>query len=307
MITCKRRHPRCKWPSSIMIGLIFAAVIGGFARDMAGDDVSFEKRGLLGRDPETAIAQTRISSSEAHPRKKRKKRKKTPKGATVVSTAKGFTLAWNPSASSPNIDGYRVYYGTASGSYSQHVDVGLATTAAVPTVSGSTYYYVVVVYKGFLESSPSNEVTSAMANQIPTPIAASTPTPRPTPLVRGTPAPPPIIVAAPTPPLKLERNGSEYNRLTPARISTNTSVTAEFSAPMPTPASVPDSAQEATLTAATAPTPTLRFQKRLRRLHMPQRKNSTPNSSPSANSQDAPQSATTAREINGSEVNSRQP
>lgn len=115
-----------------MIGLIFAAVIGGFARDMAGDDVSFEKRGLLGRDPETAIAQTRISSSEAHPRKKRKKRKRRQKEPPLYQLLRVSPWLGTQARPARNIDGYRVYYGTASGSYSQHVDVGLATTAAVP-------------------------------------------------------------------------------------------------------------------------------------------------------------------------------
>ena len=34
-------------------------------------------------------------------------------------------LAWDPSSPAPN--GYRVYYGTASGSYSSNVDSGAAT------------------------------------------------------------------------------------------------------------------------------------------------------------------------------------
>src|SRR5437870_5772572 len=74
-------------------------------------------------------------------------------------TIKTLTLVWTPSSSSPNIDGYRVYYGTASHSYNQHLDVGVTTSAVVPKAGGgSKYYYVVVAYKGSAESSPSNEV-----------------------------------------------------------------------------------------------------------------------------------------------------
>src|SRR5437870_9259266 len=63
-----------------------------------------------------------------------------------AAAATTLTLSWQASASSPNIDGYRVYYGTSSGNYSQHVDVvGTATKATVSNAAaGSTYYYTVV-------------------------------------------------------------------------------------------------------------------------------------------------------------------
>jgi len=71
-------------------------------------------------------------------------------------------LAWEPSPS-PNIDGYRVYYGTSSGSYTDHIDVGMAMTARLPKPPNGTYFYIVVAYKGSVESSPSNEVESDKA------------------------------------------------------------------------------------------------------------------------------------------------
>src|SRR5256885_10306692 len=94
-----------------------------------------------------------------------------------AAAATTLTLSWQASPSSPVIDGYRVYYGTSSGNYSQHVDIlGTATSATVATAAaGSTYYYTVVAYKGSLESVGSNEVTSS------TPAASPTPTPTPTP------------------------------------------------------------------------------------------------------------------------------
>src|SRR5439155_24712810 len=71
-------------------------------------------------------------------------------------------LAWAASPSSPNIDGYPAYYGTASGRYNEHVDVRIVTNAKLPSpVNGNTYFYVVVAYKGSLESAPSNEVKSS--------------------------------------------------------------------------------------------------------------------------------------------------
>src|SRR5881396_1545551 len=95
----------------------------------------------------------------------------------AAAAATGLALSWQASPSSPNIDGYRVYYGTSSGNYSQHVDVlGTATTASVANAAaGSTYYYTVAAYKGSLESTRSNEVISSV------PSATPTPTPIPSP------------------------------------------------------------------------------------------------------------------------------
>ena len=87
-----------------------------------------------------------------------------------AAAATTLTLTWQASASSPNIDGYRVYYGTSSGNYSQHADflgTGTSTTVVAPPAS-STYYYTVVAYKGSLESSDSNVVmkSTPAASQI---------------------------------------------------------------------------------------------------------------------------------------------
>jgi hypothetical protein len=143
-------------------------------------------------------------------------------------------LAWAPSPSSPNIDGYRVYYGTASGRYSEHLDVGIVTNAKLPgPVKGNTYFYVVVAYKGPLESPPSNEVKSSATVLAPTKTADETTTsifPRPSPS-------PGIPTASSTP------------------------------APAPASVSLPESTQPLPTTeATTAATPTLRFQRRLQRL-----------------------------------------
>jgi len=63
------------------------------------------------------------------------------------------TLTWN--APTTNIDGtpltdiagYKIYYGTASGNYSQTVDVGNLTNSGVSNLSdGTTYYFAVTAY-----------------------------------------------------------------------------------------------------------------------------------------------------------------
>lgn len=85
--------------------------------------------------------------------------------------ASSVTLAWDP-PSRADIAGYRVYYGTASGSYPQIINVGNTTTATVSNLApGQTYYFVVTDYDSLgLESVPSNQV-SAIAQINTTPSA----------------------------------------------------------------------------------------------------------------------------------------
>lgn len=72
------------------------------------------------------------------------------------------SLAWNASASS-NVTGYKVHYGTASRSYSTHLDVGGALSATVPNLTaGTTYYFAVTAYNAAGESGYSNEASAAI-------------------------------------------------------------------------------------------------------------------------------------------------
>ncbi len=85
-------------------------------------------------------------------------------GSTTPATA---TLTWSP-VIDPNLRGYRVYYGTASGQYlqtlGQGVDAGSITTCPLTGLSSNTTYYMVVTaFDGFgNESGYSNEVSKAI-------------------------------------------------------------------------------------------------------------------------------------------------
>jgi hypothetical protein len=74
-------------------------------------------------------------------------------------------LSWN--APTGSVSGYRVYYGTSSGSYDQPKGNGLFvtnTTTTVPNLdSGTTYYFAVTaVTAGGEESTYSSEATKAV-------------------------------------------------------------------------------------------------------------------------------------------------
>ncbi len=69
------------------------------------------------------------------------------------------TLEWDAN-SEPDVAGYKLHFGPASGSYPETFDAGNLTTATVAVVPGATYYFTVTAYNTEgLESPFSNEVT----------------------------------------------------------------------------------------------------------------------------------------------------
>jgi len=72
------------------------------------------------------------------------------------------TLAW-PASADPSVVGYKLYYGVASGAYTQTLDVGPATTATISNlIAGTRYYFAATAYNASGVESPfSNETTGA--------------------------------------------------------------------------------------------------------------------------------------------------
>lgn len=81
-----------------------------------------------------------------------------------VQGAQSVTLAWDPNPD-PTIAGYRLYSGTSSGVYTQHLEVGNTTTTLVSNLAdGRTYFFAVTAYdRTGAESIPSNEVSYTAA------------------------------------------------------------------------------------------------------------------------------------------------
>ena len=74
------------------------------------------------------------------------------------------TLAWDPNTES-DLAGYRVHYGTASGSYTVHTDVHNVTSYTMTGLTaGQTYYFAATAYDASgNESGYSNPVSYAVA------------------------------------------------------------------------------------------------------------------------------------------------
>jgi hypothetical protein len=79
-----------------------------------------------------------------------------------ISDAAQATLTWDPPDISTDVTGYMIHYGTASGTYSQGIDVGNTTSYTVSNLNdGQTYYFAATAYNhaGY-QSVYSNEVSN---------------------------------------------------------------------------------------------------------------------------------------------------
>src|SRR5207344_173341 len=120
--------------------------------------------------------------------------------AIQVTSAQGasVTLMWDRNLE-PDIAGYRLYYGTASQTYTQQIDVGTSTVATASNLPiGSPRFFVTKAYNtAGIESMPSDEVTYTAPLQ--TPTATPTPSATPTPTSTPTPSPSPSPTSTPPP------------------------------------------------------------------------------------------------------------
>src|SRR5213594_2938347 len=96
--------------------------------------------------------------------------------APALSSAAQVTLAWDPNTE-PDIAGYKVYYGTSSGSYQFSVDVGNLTSYTLSgLLDGRIYYFAATAYNSSLgESGFSDEVSKAIADVTPPTVSMTAP------------------------------------------------------------------------------------------------------------------------------------
>lgn len=78
-----------------------------------------------------------------------------------MSHAAQATLTWDPPVVATDVTGYMIHYGTASGAYSQSIDVGNTTSYTVSNLNdGQTYYFAATSYnRARQQSGYSNEAS----------------------------------------------------------------------------------------------------------------------------------------------------
>jgi hypothetical protein len=88
-------------------------------------------------------------------------------GLFATSNTSAVTLGWDPS-SSAGVAGYRIYWGGASGSYTNYLDVGNATSASISNLSGGNpYFFSVTAYNTLsVESGFGNEISYVPTNTV---------------------------------------------------------------------------------------------------------------------------------------------
>jgi len=86
--------------------------------------------------------------------------------STTVQAGQSVTLAWNQSTD-PTVVGYNVYYGGASGNYTNMINAGNTTNATISGLSpGNTCYFAATTYNNSGVQSP---FSSEVSYTVPTP------------------------------------------------------------------------------------------------------------------------------------------
>lgn len=113
-----------------------------------------------------------------------------------AQATQNITLKWDPDPAS-NAAGYRLYYGTSTGQYTQKLEVGNTTVALVSNLAeGRTYFFAVTAYNRAAESLVSNEVSFTVPNSTATHSTTTTSTATPAPAFK-------TVTRIVTPPAKL--------------------------------------------------------------------------------------------------------
>src|ERR1700754_4842257 len=60
---------------------------------------------------------------------------------STAHAASSISLAWTANPGS-DVSGYRLHYGTGSGHYTGHIDVGNATTGVISNLADGTIYFI---------------------------------------------------------------------------------------------------------------------------------------------------------------------
>jgi len=85
-------------------------------------------------------------------------------GTGPVASTGVAKLSWNPPQPETGVVGYKVYYGTSPGTYTNSINVGMAPSYTVSGLAPGTYYFAVTaIYAPGNESIYSNEASQTIS------------------------------------------------------------------------------------------------------------------------------------------------
>jgi hypothetical protein len=89
--------------------------------------------------------------------------------SATIPPGQSVTLAWSQNTD-PTVVGYNIYYGGASGAYTNLINAGNTTNATISgLIVGTTYYFAVTAYNSTGVQGP---FSSEVSHTVPTPLPA---------------------------------------------------------------------------------------------------------------------------------------
>jgi hypothetical protein len=87
--------------------------------------------------------------------------------STLARAQANVTLSWNP-ISSPLVTGFNIYYGSASGVYTNKINAGKNTSLTISNLTvGSTYYFASTTYS---TAGAESALSTSVAYTVPAPF-----------------------------------------------------------------------------------------------------------------------------------------
>ena len=102
--------------------------------------------------------------------------------SSTIACAGQITLGWDKSTEA-DVVGYKIYYGTASGNYTQNIKItspNIITAAILNLLNGQKYYFAATAYNSSLMESNYSAEVFATINPVTTSVPKTTTTVRPT-------------------------------------------------------------------------------------------------------------------------------
>jgi hypothetical protein len=159
--------------------------------------------------------------------------------ATTLLATQSVTVTWDANIE-PDVVGYRFFYGTQSGVYSNQVDVVAPIAVASALLEGETYYFAAIAYNiNGIESEFSDEISYTVPGSPPSPSPTPSGTPTPTATATATPSAPPSATPTATATATATPTATPHGTPTATATATPTATATATATPIAPPSATP--------------------------------------------------------------------